>query len=380
MENTPNTLQEVIYVAMPWITLIGAMPWMEIIVQILLAWLGVFIFHRIGTHILHRVATPFPFWRRLVWNGHQAGRAIVFFLLVQIILRTAPDTLPGITLARHIGALCLTAALTWFGVRCVAAIADTILELNPVSAKDNLEARRIHTHTRVMARCIMIVVIVIGSGAALMTLPLLRQVGTSLLASAGVAGIVIGFAAKPVLSNLLAGLQIAMTQPIRLDDVVIVENEWGWIEEITATYVVVRIWDQRRLVMPLQWFIENPFQNWTRSTSEILGTVLIWVDYRMPVDLIRQESERLCKEAPEWDGRVCVIHVVDAGAQAKQLRVLVSAADAGMAWDLRCKLREQLIDFIQRDYPEYLPRMRAEVSENIPENNQPASQAIKTGK
>src|SRR5690606_21506645 len=175
----------------------------------------------------------------------------------------------------------------------------------PLTSKDNLSARRIHTHTRVMARSIMIIVIVIGAGAALMTLPLLRQVGTSLLASAGVAGIVIGFAAKPVLSNLLAGLQIAMTQPIRLDDVVIVENEWGWIEEITATYVVVRIWDQRRLVMPLQWFIENPFQNWTRSTSEILGTVLLWVDYRMPVDLVRQEAERLCREATEWDGRVC---------------------------------------------------------------------------
>src|SRR5690606_20124986 len=141
----------------------------------------------------------------------------------------------------------------------------------------------------------------------------------------------------------------------------------------TATYVVVRIWDQRRLVMPLQWFIENPFQNWTRSTSEILGTVLLWVDYRMPVDLIRQEAERLCREAVEWDGRVCVTHVVDAGPQAKQLRVLVSAADAGMAWDLRCKLRDQLIDFIQRDYPQYLPRIRAEVSEH----EVPASPSIK---
>ena len=364
MENSPNSLQEIIYAGMPWITLIGAMPWMEIIVQILLAWLGVFIFHRIGTRILHRMSEPFPFWRRLVWYGHQAGRAIVFFIFLQVILRTAPDTLPGISLARHVSALFLTAALTWFGVRCVAAIADAVLELNPVSDRNNLEARRIHTHARVMARSIMIIVIVTGSGAALMTLPLLRQVGTSLLASAGVAGIVIGFAAKPVLSNLLAGLQIAITQPIRLDDVVIVENEWGWIEEITATYVVVRIWDQRRLVMPLQWFIENPFQNWTRSNSEILGTVLLWLDYRMPVDLIRQEAERLCRESPEWDGRVCVTHVVEAGAQSKQVRVLVSAADAGMAWDLRCKLREQLIDFIQKDYPEYLPRIRAEVSEN----------------
>jgi small-conductance mechanosensitive channel len=370
MEATPNSLQEIIYAAMPWITLIGAMPWMEIVVQILLALLGVFIFHRIGTHLLQRVAEPFPFWRRLVWYGHQAGRAIVFFVLLQVILRAAPDTLPGILLVRHIGALCLTAAITWFGVRCVAAVADTVLELNPLHDRNNLEARRIHTHARVMARSIMIIVIVIGSGAALMTLPLLRQVGTSLLASAGVAGIVIGFAAKPVLSNLLAGLQIAMTQPIRLDDVVIVENEWGWIEEITATYVVVRIWDQRRLVMPIQWFIENPFQNWTRSNSEIMGTVLLWVDYRIPVNLIRQEAERICQSAAEWDGRVCQTQVVDAGQQAVQLRILVSAADAGMAWDLRCKLREELIHFIQRDYPEYLPRVRAELSCPIPPSAQ----------
>jgi small-conductance mechanosensitive channel len=362
MEASPNSLQELIYAAMPWITLIGVMPWMEIIVQIMLALLGVFIFHRIGTRILHRVAEPFPFWRRLVWYGHQAGRAIVFFILMQIILRTAPDTLPGILLARHIGALCLTAALTWFGVRCVAAVADTIQELNPLHDKNNLEARRIHTHARVMARSIMIIVVVIGSGAALMTLPLLRQVGTSLLASAGVAGVVIGLAAKPVLTNLLAGLQIAMTQPIRLDDVVIVENEWGWIEEITTTYVVVRIWDQRRLVMPLQWFIEHPFQNWTRSNSEILGTVLLWLDYRIPVDLIRQQAQRICQSAAEWDGRVCQTQVIEAGQQAVQLRILVSAADAGMAWDLRCKLREELIHFIQRDYPEYLPRVRAELS------------------
>lgn len=338
---------------------------MEIIVQILLALLGVFIFHRIGTRILHRVTEPFPFWRHLVWYGHQAGRAIVFLVLLQVILRNAPDTLPGISVVRHLGALSLTAAITWFGVRCVAAVADTVLELNPLQSRNNLEARRIHTHTRVMARSIMIIVIVIGAGAALMTLPLLRQVGTSLLASAGVAGIFIGFAAKPVLSNLLAGLQIALTQPIRLDDVVIVENEWGWIEEITATYVVVRIWDQRRLVMPLQWFIEHPFQNWTRSNSEILGTVLLWVDYRMPVDLIREEAQRVCESSDEWDERVCVTQVVDAGSQAQQIRVLVSAADAGQAWDLRCKLREQLIQFIQRDYPQYLPRVRAELSEPL---------------
>jgi hypothetical protein len=209
----------------------------------------------------------------------------------------------------------------------------------------------------------MVLILLIGSGFALMTLPLLRQLGTSLLASAGVAGLVVGFAAKPVLGNLLAGIQLALTQPIRLGDVVIVEHEWGWIEEITGTYVVIRIWDQRRLVVPLQWFIEHPFQNWTRTASEILGTVTLWTDYRLPVDAVRQEAERLCRMAPEWDGRLCLTQVVEAGERAMQLRILLSAFNSERIWDLRCRVREGLIDFIQRNYPEYLPRVRIEMSE-----------------
>jgi small-conductance mechanosensitive channel len=160
-------------------------------------------------------------------------------------------------------------------------------------------------------------------------------------------------------------MQIALTQPIRLEDVVIVQNEWGQVEEITGTYVVVRIWDQRRMIVPLQWFIENPFQNWTRNNSEILGTVSIWVDYRMPVDLLRKEARRLCESAPEWDKRLCLTQVIEAGERSVQLRILVSAGDAGRAWDLRCRLREGLIDYVQRQHPEYLPRVRAEVTPDV---------------
>jgi small-conductance mechanosensitive channel len=178
-----------------------------------------------------------------------------------------------------------------------------------------------------------------------------------------VAGVVVGFAAKPILGNLLAGMQLALTQPIRLEDVVIVENEWGWIEEITGTYVVVRIWDQRRMIVPLQWFIEHPFQNWTRRTSDILGTVLIWADYRLPLEPVRKEAQRICRDSPDWDGRVCLIEVVDTNDRAMQFRVLVSALDSPRAWNLRCQIREGLIHFIQRDYSEYLPRVRAEVTE-----------------
>ncbi|NEX60311.1 mechanosensitive ion channel [Noviherbaspirillum sp. 17J57-3] len=334
------------------------LPWMAISIQLILAWIVAVVIHHFLTPVLQRLAAPLPFSRRLLQYGHRAGRAVVFLLLAQVILRNAPDTLAGVEAVRHVGALALISAMTWLGVRCVRAVMHVIIELHPADTPNNLEARRIQTQTRVLGRTIIVVVILIGSGAALMTLPLLRQIGTSLLASAGFAGLVVGFAAKPVLGNLLAGMQIALTQPIRLDDVVIVQNEWGQIEEITGTYVVVRIWDQRRLIVPLQWFIENPFQNWTRTNADILGTVLIWVDYRMPVALLREEAERLCRDAPEWDGRLVQTQVVESSERAMQVRILVSAGDAGRAWDLRCRIREGLVDFVQRRHPEYLPHLR----------------------
>jgi small-conductance mechanosensitive channel len=351
-----------IYAVMPWIVMIR-IPWVGMIGEILIAMVLVSIFHRIGTAFLERIAAPFPFSRRLVRYGNRSGKAAVFFLVLQVILRAQADSLPGIETLRHLNALLLITSLTWLGVRCVKAIADTIIELHPADAPDNLHARRIQTQTKVMARTVMVLIVLVGSGLALMTLPLFRQVGTSLLASAGVAGVVVGFAAKPILGNLLAGMQLALTQPIRLEDVVIVENEWGWIEEITGTYVVVRIWDQRRMIVPLQWFIEHPFQNWTRRTSDILGTVLIWADYRLPLEPVRKEAQRICRDSPDWDGRVCLIEVVDTNDRAMQFRVLVSALDSPRAWNLRCQIREGLIHFIQRDYSEYLPRVRAEVTE-----------------
>jgi small-conductance mechanosensitive channel len=354
--------QAVLYAIMPWVVLIQQLPWVGIVVQLLIALLATLAIHRVGTDILQRLAASLPFSRRLVQYGNRAGGVVVFLLVAQVILRNAADSLPGISITRHLAALALICALTWLGVRCVRAIAFAILELNPADTPDNLQARRIHTQTKVLSRSMMALIVVIGIGTALMTLPLLREIGTSLLASAGVAGLIVGFAAKPVLGNLLAGLQIALTQPIRLEDVVIVQNEWGQIEEITGTYVVVRLWDQRRLIVPLQWFIENPFQNWTRTSSAILGTVLIWVDYRLPLAPLRDEMQRICRGAPEWDGRLSLMQVVEAGERAMQLRVLVSAGDAGRCWDLRCRLREGLLDYIQHNYPEYLPRLRTDLA------------------
>jgi small-conductance mechanosensitive channel len=353
--------QALSYAVMPWMAVIYQLPWIVIVVQLGVAWLGVMLIHRIGTAFLMRMTASLPFSRRLVRYGNRAGQWVVFFLVAQVVLPVSQDPNSAVGLLRHVNALLLIAALTWFGVRCVAAIADTIIERNPADVADNLYARRVQTQTRVLARCVMVLLVVVGSGMALMTLPMLRQIGTSLLASAGVAGLVIGFAAKPVLSNLLAGLQIALTQPIRLEDVVIINNEWGQIEEITGTYVVVRIWDQRRMIVPLQWFIENPFQNWTRTNADILGTVLIWVDYRMPLEPLRQEAERLCRDAPEWDQRLCQSQVVESSERAMQIRVLVSASDAGRCWDLRCRVREGLVDYIQREFPEYLPQLRTDL-------------------
>jgi small-conductance mechanosensitive channel len=188
-----------------------------------------------------------------------------------------------------------------------------------------------------------------------------RGLGTSVLASAGVLGIVIGFAAQRTIANLFAGFQLALTQPIRIDDVVIVEGEWGRIEEITLTYVVVRIWDLRRLILPLSYFIERPFQNWTRREADILGTVFLYADYTIPVDALREELKRIAAQSPNWDGKVCGLQVTDATEQTIELRSLVSACDASKAWDLRCEVREKLIAFVQKNYPASLPKVRAEL-------------------
>jgi small-conductance mechanosensitive channel len=195
----------------------------------------------------------------------------------------------------------------------------------------------------------------------LMVFDSVRQFGTSILASAGIAGIIIGFAAQRSIATLLAGFQIAFTQPIRLDDVVIVENEWGRIEDITLTYVTVRIWDMRRLIVPITYFIEQPFQNWTRTSSELLGSVFLYVDYTMPLQPLREELDRILETSQHWDRKVKVLQVTDAKEHTLELRALASAADASTAWNLRCEVREKLIAFVQQRYPEHLPRMRAEL-------------------
>ncbi|HTV98386.1 MAG TPA: mechanosensitive ion channel domain-containing protein [Steroidobacteraceae bacterium] len=231
-----------------------------------------------------------------------------------------------------------------------------------IAAADNLRARKIYTQVHVIGKTMHIVVGVFAVASILMLFDAVRHIGTSLLASAGVLGIVAGIAAQKPLGNLFAGVQIALTQPMRQDDVVIVEGEWGRIEEITLSYVVVHIWDDRRLVVPLTYFIEKPFQNWTRTSAGLLGSVFVWVDYSFPVEEGRKFLEQVIEASPLWDRRFWNLAVTDATERTMQLRILATAADSSKSWDLRCDIREKFIAFIQRTYPQSLPVVRLDTS------------------
>lgn len=333
-----------------------------IAIGLLIQWLG-----RVA---LLRITRRFSVADHLVRNTVAPVQFLMPLFLLQMLWLATPDSWSFMAGIRHLTGLLLIGAITWFGVRAIGGVADTILLLRPVTnTTDNLSARRIQTQTRVIARSLMVLTTLIGVSLMLMTFPAVRTVGASLLASAGLAGIVAGVAARPVLSNLIAGLQIALSQPLRIDDVLIVEGEWGRVEEINGSYVVLALWDERRMVIPLQWFIENPFQNWTRTSSQLLGSIMLWVDYGTPLAPLRNELERICKSSPEWDGRVCVLQAVDTSERALQIRALVSAADSSRAWDLRCRVREELLAFMQKNYAHFLPRARNSVVEFIEEED-----------
>ncbi len=229
---------------------------------------------------------------------------------------------------------------------------------------NNLKSRKVYTQIRVFERIIVVVIVVLGSASVLMTFDSIRSFGASIIASAGIASVIVGLAAQRLLANLLAGFQIAITQPIRLEDVVIVEKEWGWVEEITLTYVVVRIWDKRRLIVPSAQFIEKPFQNWTRNSSDILGTVFIYLDYRFPVDVLRTKFNELLDNSSSWDVKTRVIQGTDLTSEVMEVRALMSAKDSPTAGDLRVFVREELISFVQKSYPEFLPRTRVKLEKD----------------
>jgi small-conductance mechanosensitive channel len=262
-----------------------------------------------------------------------------------------------------LSSLALIGIVAWVLFQFVRTGESILLATHDTQATDNLEARKIHTQVKVLSKTIYFIITIFTLASMLMVFEEVRRFGTNILASAGVVGIILGFAAQRTIANLVAGFQLAMAQPIRLDDVLVVEGEWGRVEEITLTYVVVRIWDQRRLILPISYFIEKPFQNWTRTSSEIMGSVFFYADYTVPIEAIRAEAKRLVESNPNWDKKFWNVQVTEATDRALQIRVLMTTADSGKGWNMRCDVREGLISFIQKNYPGSLPKVRAELEQ-----------------
>ncbi|HXB94116.1 MAG TPA: mechanosensitive ion channel domain-containing protein, partial [Puia sp.] len=254
----------------------------------------------------------------------------------------------------------MTIAFAGVLIGVVKVFEDYVYHTFDIGKADNLRERKIRTQLQFIRRLAVTLILILTGCVILLSFNNLRKIGTGLLTGVGVGGIIIGFAAQKSLSNFLAGFQIAFTQPLRIDDVLVVEGEWGRVEEITLTYVVVRIWDLRRLILPINYFIEKPFQNWTRTSAAILGTVFLYLDYTTPLDALRAELGRLLENDPLWDRRVQGLQVTNAGEKTMEVRALMSAADSSNAFDLRCNVREGLIKFMQEHYPQCLPVVRIE--------------------
>jgi small-conductance mechanosensitive channel len=302
-----------------------------------------------------------PYLRSILARSKGAFLMALVVAALAIVLPMAPiDSAAASRLSAllHVVFVALTG---WIAITAAHIGAQLYLHRFQLDVEDNLLARKHVTQVGILTRLADILIIMTTLATALMSFEPVRQIGVSLFASAGVAGLAVGLAARPLVSNFIAGIQIAITQPIRLHDVVVLEGEYGVVEEITTTYVVVKLWDWRRMVLPLSYFIEKPFQNWTRETSALIGAVFLYLDYTVPVDKLRAKLMEIVHASPLWDGRVVALQVSDAKERTVELRALVSARNAPAAWDLRCEVRERLIAYLQAEYPEALPRTRAEV-------------------
>ncbi|HEX5934703.1 MAG TPA: mechanosensitive ion channel domain-containing protein [Pseudorhizobium sp.] len=339
--------------------------WLPDPVLSLLALLAAFVLgllvHKVTFRVLTRLAENRDlFWRSLVQRTRRPLRLAILTWTLSLGVAVAPLSSSQASVLRHILLLCFIVLVGWMARTALHIWMTVYLRRFKLDAEDNLLARKHVTQSRIMERVAATLIVALTLAAVIMTFPAARQYGVSLLASAGVAGIVLGLALQPVLKNLFAGIQLAITQPIRIDDALLVEGEWGNVEEITSTYVVVKLWDWRRLILPLGYFIENPFQNWTREGAALIGTVMIYLDYSVPVSDIRERVEEIAANSPLWDRQVVNVAVTDFRENVMEVRILVSANNAGRAFDLRCEVREKLIDFIQRRYPSALPKVRAE--------------------
>lgn len=306
--------------------------------------------------ILLRMSKPFSYLLPLLTLN---------FLLP--LMKIKPRYYPGVD--KTVGIL-LTLAITYVLIGIVKIFEDYAYHTFDITKADNLKERKIRTQLQFIRNLAIAVIVILAACLVLLSFNNLRKLGVSLLTGVGVGGIIIGFAAQKSLGNLLAGFQLAFTQPLRIDDVLVVEGEWGRVEEITLTYVVLNIWDQRRLILPINYFIEKPFQNWTRNTADILGTVFLYLDYTIPLESLREEFTRLLEKDPLWDKRVKVMQITNFTEKTMEVRALMSASSSGNAFDLRCNIREGLITFVQKNFPGALPHHRT-----IIEGSPPASPA-----
>lgn len=346
--------------ALPWI------PSWAISVGLLALALAIAYFaHKLFFRSVTRiVADKDLFWRSLVARTHGVTRLAAMIMATSVAAEIAPLTDPQLAVIRHVLTLASITLIGWVALTALHIWMTVYLRRFKLDAEDNLLARKHVTQTRILERVAATLIIMIGLSAALMTFEEVRQYGISLLASAGAAGLVIGLALQPVLKNIFAGIQLAMTQPIRIDDALLVEKEWGNVEEITSTYVVLRLWDWRRLVLPLSYFIEQPFQNWTRESSALIGTVFLYADYTAPIAEMRRKLEEIVKASPLWDGQVLALQVTDLKEQTMEIRMLASARTSGRTFDLRCEIREKMIAWLKDTHPQALPHWRAEMRPN----------------
>jgi small-conductance mechanosensitive channel len=355
----------------------GGPGWEAIVYSLLLVLAAVVVallVYWVGFRLLARLAasTESSLDNELVRRWKGPSRLLIPILFVLLVTPSLKIPAAALFPLRHLFTLVFITGVAWFLVNSTLGLRDLVLSRYDITSRDNLKARAVTTQVNVLVKIVLVVIGVIAVACLLMTFEKVRQVGVSLLASAGIVGIIAGFAAQRSLGALFAGIQIAITQPIRIDDVVIVEGEWGKIEEIALTYVVVRIWDLRRLIVPVTYFLQTPFQNWTRVSADLLGTVFLYTDYKVPVQAVREELYRLLRQSDSWDGKAWGLQVTNANERTLELRALMSAADSSAAWDLRCEIREKLIDFLQKNFPESLPRVRAEVEGQAERGGDPA--------
>ena len=322
------------------------------------------------------LAGRYPFLFSIFVQMRGVTRLALLILAVTVALPVLPISPEASRWIARLLLMSIIMLIGWAAVTGLHIAADIYLRRFRIDVEDNLLARKHFTQVRVLLRAGDALLILLTIASALMTFESVRQYGVSLFASAGVAGIVAGLAARPVLSNLFAGVQLAVTQPIRIDDAVIVEGEWGTIEEITSTYVVVRVWDWRRLIVPLTYFIERPFQNWTREGSALIGVAMFYVDYRAPIAAMREKLSDILQNCKDWNGQVVSLQVTDVREATVEVRTLMSANSAGQAFSLRCEVREKMIAFLQAEHPEALPRQRADMELSRPELNRHDSPAM----